>query len=46
MKVVADTSPGMNCPEGCGWIRSVRRVGAATLSDFQYDTACTKSLEK
>jgi len=39
VKVVADTSPGMNRPEGCGWIRSVRGVGAATLSDVQYDTA-------
>ena len=46
VKVVAHTSPGTNRPEGCGWIRSVRRVGAATLSDFQYDTACTRSLEK
>jgi len=40
--VVADTSPVMNRPEGCGWIMSVRGIGAATLSDVQYDTAYKK----
>ena len=30
-------------PEGCGWITSVRGVGAATLSDVQYDTAYDNS---
>jgi len=38
-KVVADTSPGTNRPEGCGCITSVRGFGAATLSDVQYDKA-------
>merc|ERR1712232_148071 len=33
VKVVADTSPGMKRPEGCGWIMSVRGKGAATLCD-------------
>jgi len=35
--VVGDTSPEMNRPEGCSWIMSIRGVGAATLSDVQYD---------
>ena len=36
-KVVADTSSGMNRLEGFCWITSVRGVGAAALSDVQYD---------
>ena len=39
VKVVADTSSGMNRLEGFGWISSVRGVRAATLSDVQYDKA-------
>ena len=37
MKIVADTSSGMNRLEGFCWITSVRGVGAASLSDVQYD---------
>jgi len=37
VKIVADTSSGMNRLEGFCWITSVRGVGAASLSDVQYD---------
>ena len=37
VKIVADTSSGMNRLEGFCWITSVRGVGAASLSDVQYN---------
>ncbi len=37
VKIVADTSSGMNRLKGFCWITSVRVVGAASLSDVQYD---------
>ena len=37
VKIEQDTSPGMNRPDGFGFVQSVRGCGAATLTDVKYD---------
>ncbi len=37
VKVEADTSPGMNRPEGFGFVVSVRGCGSATIADVKYE---------
>jgi hypothetical protein len=39
VKVASDTSPGMNRPEGFGFVCDVRGVGAATIVSVKYDSA-------